>query len=146
MKLIAQWKQKMLFAAEADGHAVSMDAKAPFGADAALTPKQLILAAVCGCAGMDIAGLLKKHKQPVEEFTIEAVAKVHEEHPAVFEELEVSFRLKGLIDDKILIEAVHLSQSKYCSVSAMLAKAMPIYYKIYLNSELIGSGSAKFEK
>jgi len=143
--LIAQWKQKMLFTAEADGHAVTMDAKAPFGSDAALTPKQLILAAACGCTGMDVVGLLNKHKQPTEEFTIEAAAKVREGHPAVFEEMELTFRLKGSIDSKILIDSIHLSQSKYCSVSAMLAKAMPIHYKIFLNSELVGSGPAKFQ-
>ena len=145
MTLTATWKQKMLFTAEADSHSVVMDAKAPFGSESALTPKQLVLAAACGCTGMDIVGLLKKHKQPMEEFTIEAAAKTHEGHPAVFEEMELIFRLTGPIDSKTLIEAVQLSQSKYCSVSAMLAKAMPIHYKIFLNSELIGSGSAKFE-
>lgn len=145
MALITQWKQKMLFTAEAEGLSVSMDAKAPFGAGTALTPKQLILAAACGCTGMDVVGLLKKHKQPVEEFTIEATAKVHEGHPAVFEEMELIFRLKGAIEKNVLTESVQLSQSKYCSVSAMLAKAMPIHYRVFLNSELIGSGSANFQ-
>jgi hypothetical protein len=34
---------------EADSHKVEMDTKSPIGTDTALTPKQLLLAGICGC-------------------------------------------------------------------------------------------------
>ena len=145
MKVVTQWKQKMFFVADAEGHSVPMDAKAPIGTNEAATPKELLLAAVCGCSGMDVAGLLKKHKQPVDELTIEAEAKNREGFPATFAELTLTFRLSGAIDRAVLVEAVRLSQSKYCSVSAMLSKAVPVSYKTILNSELVDSGLANFE-
>ena len=43
-----------------------------------------------------------------------------------------------------VLEAVSLSQTKYCAVSAMLAPAVPIRYKIILNGESIGTGEAHF--
>lgn len=145
MKIAARWGQKMQFTADSDGQVIAMDAKAPFGEGKAPTPKELLLAAICGCTGMDVVGLLKKHKQPVDSFSVEAESKVHEGHPAVFTDVELAYRLTGAIDRKVLIESIQLSQTKYCSVSAMVSKAVPIRYQVFLNSEPIHSGSAKFE-
>ena len=44
MKLECTWQEKMKFAASADGHLISMDAKSPVGDSSAMTPKQLLLA------------------------------------------------------------------------------------------------------
>jgi putative redox protein len=145
MKLTTTWKEKMRFLGEADGHSVPMDTKPPIGTDTALSPKQLILAAICGCTGMDVVALLKKYKQPLESFTLEAEGTLTGGgHPIVFQSIHLLFKFSGAMDRNRVLEAVQLSQTKYCSVSAMISKAAPITYAIELNSEVIGTGAANF--
>ena len=145
MKLRSVWNEKMRFTAEVDNHTVPMDTKPPIGDDAAITPKQILIAAICGCTGMDVVALLKKYRQPLMKFEIEAEATVTEgAHPIVFKEVQLVFKLEGALEKEKVLDAITLSQTKYCSVSAMLSKAFPIHYTVQLNSENIGSGSAKF--
>jgi putative redox protein len=143
MNLTCAWKEKMAFVAATGGNEVEMDTKLPLGDDRALTPKELVLAGLCGCTAMDVIALLKKHKQSVDSFEIDAQAPTAEEHPLVFKEVRLTFKLIGTIDKERALEAVRLSQTKYCAVSAMLMKAVPISYSVEINGEVIGSGEAR---
>lgn len=135
----------MQFEAEAAGHTVTIDTKSPVGNDSGFSPKELLGISVCGCTAMDVVGLLRKYKQPLESCDVSAeITKTENVYPAVFTEMNLTFDLKGKIEKDKAIEAVHLSQTKYCGVSAMLSKAFPIHYKIVLNGETIGSGTAAF--
>jgi putative redox protein len=139
MKVVTKWTEKMQFVASADGHEARMDTKAPIGSDTALTPKQLVVAGLAGCTAMDVIALMKKHKQTVESFEIEAdVEKSSGGYPEVFTGASLVFRLQGALDEAKVIEAVTLSQTKYCGVSAMLAKAFPIRYRIEINGKPAG--------
>ena len=145
MKLKSVWREKMRFTAEVDNHSIPMDTKSPIGEDTAATPKQMLIAAICGCTGMDVVALLKKCHQPFSKFEIEADALVTEGvHPVVFKEVQLVFKLEGNMEKEKVLEAITLSQTKYCSVSAMLSKSFPIHYTVQLNSESIGVGSAQF--
>ena len=145
MKLRSVWGEKMHFVAEVDNHSIAMDAKPPIGDDTAITPKQMLVAAICGCTGMDVVALLKKHKQPLSKFEIEADASLTEgTNPVIFKDVQLVFKLEGPLEKERVLEAITLSQTKYCSVSAMLSKSFPIHYSVQLNSESIGAGSAKF--
>ena len=145
MKLHMQWKEKMLFTAETDGHTVNVDAKAPVGGGSAMTPKELMVAAVCGCTAMDVAALMRKFRQPLETLSIDADVIVKEgSKPQVFRQIALTFSLKGALDKDKVLEAVDLSQTQYCGVSAMVSKAVPITYKVILNGTEIGQGAAQF--
>jgi putative redox protein len=145
MKLNCDWQEKMKFIATADGHQVAMDAKQPIGTDTAMSPKQLLLAGICGCTGIDVVALLKKHKQPLQSLQIEAESEsTVGRYPAVFKEVRLLFKLEGKLDAAIVIEAVKLSQTLYCGVSAMVSKVVPISYTIELNGSVIHQGSADF--
>jgi uncharacterized OsmC-like protein len=50
----------------------------------------------------------------------------------------------GDVEAEKLVEAVRLSQTKYCGVSAMLAQAFPLRYRVVLNGQEIATGEAKF--
>ena len=147
MKLITHWQEKSKFITTADSHEVAMDAKPPFGTDSAMTPKQLVLAGLAGCTGIDVAALMKKHQQPVTRFEIEtSVEKSKGVHPEVFTSARLIFRFEGQgIDSQKAIEAVTLSQTKYCGVSAMLSKAFPIHYQIEINGSKVGEGLSHFD-
>lgn len=139
------WKQKMSFDAELGKHVVPMDAKAPVGSDSAASPKQLALAGVAGCTAMDVIALLRKYRQEVTSFSMDADAPTTETHPSVFKEVHLTYRLDGTIEPAKAMEAVELSMTKYCGVSAMIAKACPIRYTVLVNGQEVGRGEARFE-
>ena len=145
MQLTCTWASKMRFTAKAASHEVEMDAKTPICDDSALSPKQLLLAGVSGCTGMDVVALLKKYKQPLEALEIETDAPTSEgKHPVIFKSIHLTFKLKGELDPQKVTEAVKLSQTQYCGVTAMVSKSVPVTYTIELNGNLIGEGKADF--
>lgn len=144
MQLSTTWKQKFRFESTDGVNTAAMDIKKPHGDEAALSPKQLCLAAVAGCTGMDVISHLNKHKQVTGSLRIEADAPVTTGHPAIFAKVQLDFFFEGEIQTARAVEAVELSQSKYCGVSAMIAKACPIFYRVHLNGNLVAEGQAKF--
>lgn len=138
------WKENLQFRAEADGHAVLMDAKPPVGQGTAQTPKQLLLAALCGCTAMDVASLLRKQRQEVKSFEVTAEASIRTGNPAVFTAIDLAFRIEGTVDPAVAVEAARLSQTRFCAISAMLSQAVPIRYEVFVNSASVGRGEAQF--
>jgi putative redox protein len=147
MKLNCTWNEGLKFTASSNSHSVSMDAKPPLGTDTALSPKQLLFAGICGCTGMDVVALLRKYKQPLESFHIDAETTLTEGgYPQIFKEVRLVFKVTGPLDAEKVMEAVTLSQTKYCGVSAMVSPAVPITYTVELNGNKIGSGQADFNQ
>jgi putative redox protein len=146
MKTAVVWKDGMEFECMAENHIVPMDAKAPIGKNAAATPKEFVAMGLGGCTAMDVIALLKKYKQPPRTFRVDVeIVPATGAHPIVFEKAILCFIVDGDVTAEKLIEAVELSQTKYCGVSAMLSKSFPIEYRISLNGSEIGMGTAKFE-
>lgn len=145
MKVDVKWDKQMAFTASAGEHVARMDARPPLGTGSGMTPKELLLAALAGCTGIDVAGLMRKYKQPLERFDVRAEATPSEgDHPKVFSEVRLVFELTGAIDPLRALEAVRASQTQFCGVSAMLSKAVPIHYSVIVNGEPIGTGRAQF--
>ena len=145
MNIQCTWKNGMLFSATNGTHVAGMDGKKPFGAETELSPKELVIAGLCGCTAMDVVGFMKKNKQSVSSFAVDAnVTASQSGHPFIFTSVALAFKMTGEIDANILLESIRLSQTKYCGVSAMLAKAVPISYTVELNGQKIGEGKAEF--
>jgi putative redox protein len=145
MKITLDWQEQLHFTARANQHTVALDAQPPLGKDRGMTPKAMLLSALAGCTAMDVAALMNKHRQPLESLSIEAEGTVSSGgHPKVFSAARLVFAAKGAIDPKLLCEAVEVSQTRYCGVSAMLSRAFPIEYTILLNGQQIGAGRAAF--
>lgn len=139
------WNEGMHFSAQTGENSISMDAKPPMGKGTAPTPKELVVMGMAGCTAMDVVALLKKYKQPMESFTVETqVIPTEGVYPAVFKSAHIVYKLSGELDSQKVLEAVTLSQTKYCGVSAMLSKAFPITWEIVLNGNLTGAGKADF--
>lgn len=139
------WNDGMEFSGQVGEHTVLMDAKKPIGKDKAASPKELVALGLGGCTAMDVIALLKKYKQPPKAFRVEIdVQPSTGPSPIVFEKATLKFEVEGDVVGEKLLEAVQLSQTKYCGVSAMLSKAFPIDYIVVLNGLKIGSGTASF--
>jgi len=92
-----------------------------------------------------VVALLRKYKQPLESFQVDADVSLTEgKEPTVFKEVRLTFKLKGQLDPEKVLQAITLSQTKYCSVSAMISKSAVISYTVELNGQSIGSGHADF--
>ncbi len=115
-------------------HWITMDGPESFGgSDAGIRPKELILLSLGGCTGSDVASILGKKKIKLDGFELNITADSADEHPQVFTKIHLEYIFYGKeIPVKDVERAIDLSLTKYCSVTAMLQKAMPIEhsYKI----------------
>ncbi len=109
-------------------HWVMMDGPATFGgSDAAIRPKELLLLALGGCTGSDVISILEKKRVKITDFEINLSAEMQDEHPQVYTKIHIEYVFKGENLKPADIErAIDLSQNKYCSVTAMLQKAVEI--------------------
>ena len=96
--------------------------------------------ALGGCTAFDVEGILRKRRQDVRSLTVDVDGDVSEEHPKVFTEVRVTYRIEGTATTADVERAVRLSQEKYCAVSAMLRRAFPIRWKAVVNGEEVASG------
>jgi putative redox protein len=146
MKIELKWHEKMAFTGFAGGREAKLDANPPLGQGSAPTPKEMLVMALCGCTAMDVASLMRKNKQAVSSFTVEADATSSEgAQPVVFTRVHLKFALEGAaIEPAIATEAVKLSQTRYCGVSAMLSRAFPISYEVLVNGTAVAQGEADF--
>jgi putative redox protein len=94
---------------------------------------ELLLISLGGCTGADVVGILEKRRQRVTGYEIEVRGERRAEYPRIYTRIEVVHRVRGYnIDPKAVAHAVELSETKYCSVSAMLKSAAEItsHYEI----------------
>jgi putative redox protein len=133
-KIEAYLKGNMAFEMNLDGHTLITDAPESIGGnDYGPRPKQLLLAGLIGCTGIDIMSILKKMKVELDGLIVEVEADNVEEHPKVYKDIHLTFKFKGKnLPRKNIEKAVSLSQEKYCGVAAMLKKATPITYDIII--------------
>jgi putative redox protein len=109
------------------GHALVMDAGA---VKTASTPMELALIALCGCTASDVVGILRKKREPFTGLEVFAQAERASEHPKVYTQIKLVYRVRGKVTHKAMEDAVRLSEEKYCSVSAMLEKTAKIEWVI----------------
>ena len=120
-KIELSWKGQMLFESVAPEGNVMIDASEEVGGQGkGLRPKAMMLTSLAGCSGMDVASLLKKMRAEVDDFKIEVVANLTEEHPKYYDKVHVIYRFYGSDFKKEKIEkAVNLSVDRYCGVMEM---------------------------
>lgn len=126
------------FAGKTDSnHWITMDGPEDFGgSNAGIRPKELILISLGGCTGSDVVSILSKKRVKVDDFEMNINAEVAETHPQVFTSIHIEFVFYGKnIDPKDVERAIELSQTKYCSVTAMLEKSVKITHSFRIEAE-----------
>lgn len=116
-------------------HWVNMDGRQEVGGSgAASSPMELVLIALGGCTGGDVASILEKMRIRPERFEIQISAERASEHPKVFNKISLEYRFWGNeLPTAQLERAIQLSQDKYCSLSAMLKASAQIEYHYVVN-------------
>ncbi|MDO5970382.1 OsmC family protein [Flavivirga aquimarina] len=103
------------------GHNLFIDAGEENGGKSeGYRPKALMLSALAGCSGLDVASLIKKMKLEVDDFKIDIDADLTDEHPKYYNKVAMHFHFYGPnLSEKKLQRAVDLSIEKYCGVMEM---------------------------
>lgn len=134
-KAIVKQVKGLTFIGKTDSnHWVAMDGPENLGgSNAGIRPKELLMLALGGCSGGDVTSILTKKKIKVDGFEMNITSDTSEEHPQVFTKMNIEYVFYGKhLPVKDIERAIELSLTKYCSVTAMLQKAMPFEhsYKI----------------
>lgn len=110
------------------GYRLEMDtAPEHGGSGVGARPIELILAGLAGCTAFDIITILRKARQEVTGLEVIAKGDRRQEDPKVFTHIHLEYIARGRnVSEDVLKRAIDLSESKYCSVSAMLKPAVPI--------------------
>lgn len=120
-----KWLGEMAFESNnPSNHTLLIDASPDDGGEGSgLRPKALMLSALAGCSGLDVASLIKKMKLEVDDFHIETMANLTDEHPKYYDSVTIEYHFHGpnLKEDK-LQRAVDLSVEKYCGVMEMFRR------------------------
>lgn len=136
-----QWMGKMQFNALVDGHTVVMDAPERVGGeDQGPIPKPFVLTALSGCTGMDIVAILRKAQKEVQDFSMKVTGEISKKAPIEYTAIHVQYDFKGTNENQqAALDAVTDSQEKYCGVSHMLKKIMPVTWEVNYNGKQIFS-------
>lgn len=99
-----------------------------------VSPMELMLMSVASCNAMDILYVLKKQRQVVDSYRVEAEATRKEVRKAQpFDKIHVSIFLEGDILPAKALRAASMSFNDYCSASLTLEGCVKITYDMFLN-------------
>ena len=105
-------------------------------------PIEVALLALGGCTAFDVIGILRKKRQEVTGYEIELHADQNAEPPNYFTNVEIRHHLRGEIDPEAVRQALHLSETKYCSVGAMISKTAKIENTFEIVKEDVAAAAA----
>lgn len=132
MEVEVKQVEGLSFLGKADSdHWVVMDGPTDLGGyDSGARPMELVLIALGGCTGMDVATLLDKMRVEYDHLEIQLSASQRKEYPKIFSEIHIKYKVFGekVPEDKVE-KAINKSQNKYCSVSGILRKSADISYE-----------------
>ncbi len=129
-----QLEEALSFNVEVDGLTMKIDSMEEFGGkQRGPRPKSLMLVALGGCTGMDVASIMRKMKIPYDSLEVSVNGVLTETHPKHFEKMHITYVVKGKNIDRSKVEkAVALSQDKYCGVTYSYKAAIEITHEIII--------------
>ena len=122
------WKNGMAFEANVDGYKMMLDAGEQFGGrNLGPRPKPLMLVALAGCTAMDVVSILNKMRVELENFDVKVEGEQSEAQPVHYTSMHIIYQFWGKdLPVEKLEKAITLSHERYCGVSAVYRKAMPV--------------------
>ena len=118
--------EDMFVAITPGGHAQVLDTN--HERRSAATPMELLLIALGGCTAVDVISILRKKREQVTDYRVEVRGERRAEHPRSYMRMEVRHILRGHnISEQAVVQAIELSETKYCSVAATLRPTAEIF-------------------
>lgn len=98
-------------------------------------PMELVLVALGSCSGVTLVQLMEKMRLDYEDIKVKISAERREEHPQVFTEIDMNFRIFGDLPEEKVEKAVKKSVEKYCSLGGMLQSTAEINHNFEIIRE-----------
>lgn len=118
------------------GHSTFIDIPVEQGGNGAgLRPMQTVLAALCGCSGVDMVSILKKQRQSYDSIKVLVDGERETgKEPSLWEFVHMRFEITGDVEPGKAYRAAELSVTKYCSVAETLRRAgATIGFSVFVN-------------
>jgi putative redox protein len=116
--------------AETSGAELMLDGNPDIGGEGrGMRPTELFLTGLAGCAAVDVAHILKRQREPLEQLSIEIEGDRSAEPPTRFLAVRIKFIARGAVDPHKLKRAVGLSVEKYCTVRNTLDPALDLRWE-----------------
>ena len=127
----------MHFVGDVDGFRVDLDAEESVGGTGAgAQPLRLVLLGMAGCTAMDVISILRKKRQRVSGLEVEVRGSRADEHPKVYDGVEVVYRVRGRgVDPKAVERAIELSETRYCPAIAMIGEVARVTNRYEVEEE-----------
>jgi len=131
------WLGNLAYETNMDGHKMITDAGTDIGGDdKGFRPKKLMLTALAGCTGIDMAMILKKMRVEVRDIKVAVHGELTDKQPTFYKNMHVVYEFFGKDLPKNKIErAVKLSEEEYCGVSALYKQVIPVTSEIIYHEE-----------
>ena len=118
------WNGKFQFTSrDGFGHTVKVDAPMEEGDGFdGFKPGELLLTSLAACSGIDVVNILQRERQQVTGLEIRVKGTQLPDPPWTWVEFELEYLVRGRgLRESAVKRAVHLSETKYCSVGATIA-------------------------
>ncbi len=94
-----------------------------------VSPSEMLLIALASCSSVDVVEILEKKRKKLTLLEVTASGEQDPDPPWAYRKIHVKYRLGGKgLTEKAVEQAIHLSQDKYCSVSATVRGVARITY------------------
>ncbi len=101
----------------------------------AMLPIELLLAAIGSCSAFDVALMLEKQGQRIDDLRVEVDGKRREEGECKpYHAMHMIFIIRGQIDPNRAERAVALAVEKYCSVGATFRPETKVTYELQMEA------------
>ena len=118
------------------GHTIVMDNGT---GDTGARPAELVPLALAGCTAMDVISILRKKRQDVRRYEVEASGTQMDAHPNAFTRIDVTHIVEGDVAVEAVRRAIELSAVKYCSVGATLSSGITEIHHGYVVRDPAGN-------
>ncbi|WP_372755155.1 OsmC family protein [Labilibaculum sp.] len=136
-KVEMSWLGNLAYESEMDGHKLITDGTKEVGGDGkGVSPKKLMLTALAGCTGIDLAMIAKKMRIEVKDIKVSVEGELTESQPTYYKNMHIVYEFFGKdLPHKKLERAVKLSEEEYCGVSALYKQVIPVTSEIIYHEE-----------
>ena len=106
-------------------------------ANEAPTPAELVPVAIAGCTAMDVISILRKKRQDVTRYEVDARGTQMESHPNAFTRIDLVHTVEGpAIEVEAVRRAIELSATRYCSVGSTISSGVTEVHHGYVVRDL----------
>jgi putative redox protein len=86
-----------------------------------VSPSEMLLLGLAGCSAYDVVGILEKRKARLTGLEVKVSAEQEADPPWPYRQIHLEYIVRGQgLTEKAVGDAIHLSETKYCSVAATI--------------------------